>query len=197
MLGSARDGAEVNEKPPDVTLLLQRVSAGNSDALNDLCEAVYGELRRQAARYLRRERQNHTLQPTALVNDAFMKLVDQRNVQWQNRAHFFGVAAQAMRRIVIDHARTRNRIKRGGVRQAVTLNEAMIAGESRSIDVLALDEALSRLAGLDERQARIVELRYFAGLSVEETAEVTGLSPATVKREWAMARAWLHAELTR
>ena len=187
----------MTEKPPDVTQLLQRVSAGNGDALNDLFEAVDGELRRQAARYLRRERQNHTLQPTALVNDAFMKLVDQRHVQWQNRAHFFGVAAQAMRRIVIDHARTRNRIKRGGVQQAVTLDEAMIAGESRSIDVLALDQALSRLARLDERQARIVELRYFAGLSVEETAEVTALSPATVKREWAMARAWLHAELTK
>jgi len=187
----------VTEKPPDVTQILQRISAGNGDALNDLFEAVDAELRRQAARYLRRERQNHTLQPTALVNEAFMKLVDQRNVQWQNRAHFFGVAAQAMRRIVIDHARTRNRIKRGGVQHAVTLDEAMIAGEPRSIDVLALDEALNRLARLDERQARIVELRYFAGLSVEETAEVTALSPATVKREWAMARAWLHAELTK
>ena len=187
----------MTEKPPDVTQILQRISAGNGDALNDLFEAVDAELRRQAARYLRRERQNHTLQPTALVNEAFMKLVDQRNVQWQNRAHFFGVAAQAMRRIVIDHARTRNRIKRGGVQHAVTLDEAMIAGEPRSIDVLALDEALNRLARLDERQARIVELRYFAGLSVEETAEVTALSPATVKREWAMARAWLHAELTK
>ena len=188
----------MNEKSqPDVTQLLQRVTAGGSEALNDLLEVVHGELRRQAARYLRRERQNHTLQPTALVNEAFIKLVDQRNVRWQNRAHFFGVAAQAMRRIVIDHARTRRRIKRGGVQQAVTLDEAMIAGESRSIDVLALDEALTRLARLDERQARIVELRYFAGLSVEESAEVTGLSPATVKREWAMARAWLHAELTK
>jgi RNA polymerase sigma factor (TIGR02999 family) len=186
----------VTEKP-DVTQLLQRVSAGTGDALNDLLEVVHGELRRQAARYLRRERHNHTLQPTALVNEAFMKLVDQRNVQWQNRAHFFGVAAQAMRRIVIDHARARQRIKRGGVQHAVTLDEAMIAEESRSIDVLALDEALNRLARLDERQARIVELRYFAGLSVEETAEVTALSPATVKREWAMARAWLHAELTK
>ena len=185
---------------PDVTQLLQRVSAGGaggSEALNDLLEIVHSELRKQAARYLRRERQNHTLQPTALVNEAFIKLIDQRHVRWQNRAHFFGVAAQAMRRIVIDHARTKNRVKRGGVQQAVTLDEAMIAGESRSIDVLALDEALDRLAGLDERQARIVELRYFAGLSVEETAEVTALSPATVKREWAMARAWLHAELTK
>ena len=198
MLGSACHGGVVNQKSePDVTQLLQRVSAGGGEALNELLEVVYGELRRQAARYLRRERQNHTLQPTALVNEAFIKLVDQRNVRWQNRAHFFGVAAQAMRRIVIDHARTRRRIKRGGAQQAVTLDEAMIAGEAQSIDVLALDEALTRLARLDERQARIVELRYFAGLSVEETAEVTSLSPATVKREWAMARAWLHGELTK
>lgn len=181
----------------DITQLLQQFSAGHRDGVDQLLEVVYAELRRQAARYLRRERKNHTLQPTALVNEAFMKLVDQRNVQWQNRAHFFGVAAQAMRRIVIDHARARRRVKRGGVQRAVTLDEAMIAAESRSIDVLALDEALTRLAGLDERQARIVELRYFAGLSVEETAEVTGLSPATIKREWAMARAWLHAELTK
>ena len=181
----------------DVTQLLQRVSSGGAEALDELIQVVHGELRRQAARYLRRERQNHTLQPTALVNEAFMKLVDQRKVRWQNRAHFFGVAAQAMRRIVIDHARARQRIKRGGVQHAVTLDEAMIAEESRSIDVLALDQALTRLAQLDERQARIVELRYFAGLSVEETAEVTGLSPATIKREWAMARAWLHAELTK
>jgi RNA polymerase sigma-70 factor (ECF subfamily) len=185
------------QSQPDITQLLRRVSATGGEGLDELLDVVYAELRRQAARYLRRERKNHTLQPTALVNEAFMKLVDQRNVQWQNRAHFFGVAAQAMRRIVIDHARARQRVKRGGVQQAVTLDEAMIAAESRSIDVLALDEALNRLAALDERQAKIVELRYFAGLSVEETADVTGLSPATIKREWAMARAWLHAELTK
>jgi len=189
--------AQVTDVPqPDITQLLQRISSNRGEGLDQLLDVVYAELRRQAARYLRRERKNHTLQPTALVNEAFMKLIDQRNVQWQNRAHFFGVAAQAMRRIVIDHARARQRVKRGGVQQAVTLDEAMIAAESRSIDVLALDEALTRLAALDERQAKIVELRYFAGLSVEETAEVTGLSPATIKREWAMARAWLHAELT-
>ena len=180
----------------DITQLLQQVSSGG-EGVDELLDVVYAELRRQAARYLRRERKNHTLQPTALVNEAFMKLVDQRNVRWQNRAHFFGIAAQAMRRIVIDHARARQRLKRGGVQEVVTLDEAMIAAESRSIDVLALDEALNRLAALDERQAKIVELRYFAGLSVEETAEVTGLSPATIKREWAMARAWLHAELTK
>lgn len=180
-----------------LTRLLEQVNAGGEGALEQLMPAVYSELRRQAARYLRRERRNHTLQPTALVNEAFIKLIDQRNVRWQNRAHFFGVAAQAMRRIVVDHARARHRIKRGGVQHAVTLDEAMIAGEARSIDVLALDEALTRLAAFDERQARIVELRYFAELGVEETAEVMGLSPATVKREWSMARAWLQAELTK
>ena len=190
--------AQVTDEPqPDITQLLQRMGASGGEGLDQLLDVVYAELRRQAARYLRRERKNHTLQPTALVNEAFMKLVDQRSVQWQNRAHFFGVAAQAMRRIVIDHARTRQRVKRGGVQEAVTLDEAMIAAESRSIDVLALDQAVNRLAVLDERQAKIVELRYFAGLSVEETAEVTALSPATIKREWAMARAWLHAELTK
>jgi RNA polymerase sigma-70 factor (ECF subfamily) len=190
--------AQVTDDPrPDITQLLQRMGSSGGEGMDQLLEVVYAELRRQAARYLRRERKNHTLQPTALVNEAFMKLVDQRSVQWQNRAHFFGVAAQAMRRIVIDHARTRQRVKRGGVQQVVTLDEAMIVAESRSIDVLALDEALTRLAALDERQAKIVELRYFAGLSVEETAEVTSLSPATIKREWAMARAWLHAELSK
>ena len=189
--------AQVTDEPqPDITQLLQRIGSSGGEGLDELLDVVYAELRRQAARYLRRERKNHTLQPTALVNEAFMKLVDQRSVQWQNRAHFFGVAAQAMRRIVIDHARTRQRVKRGGVQQVVTLDEAMIATESRSIDVLALDEALTRLAALDERQAKIVELRYFAGLSVEETAEVTALSPATIKREWAVAKGWLFRELT-
>jgi len=185
------------DSPPDVTELLDQLSAGSEKALDDLLPLVYGELRRQAARYLRRERQNHTLQPTALVNEAFIKLVDQRNVRWQNRAHFFGVAAQAMRRIVIDHARTKHRVKRGGVQQAVTLDEGMIAADARSVDVLALDEVLTRLAALDERQARVVELRFFGGLSVEETAEVMEISPATVKREWSMAKAWLYNELSR
>jgi RNA polymerase sigma-70 factor, ECF subfamily len=186
-----------DSRSPDVTELLDQLSAGSEKALDDLLPLVYGELRRQAARYLRRERQNHTLQPTALVNEAFIKLVDQRNVRWQNRAHFFGVAAQAMRRIVIDHARTKHRVKRGGVQQAVTLDEGMIAADARSVDVLALDEVLTRLAALDERQARVVELRFFGGLSVEETAEVMEISPATVKREWSMAKAWLYNELSR
>jgi RNA polymerase sigma-70 factor (ECF subfamily) len=187
----------MSDSPPDITELLEHLSAGKEHALDDLLPLVYGELRRQAARYLRRERQNHTLQPTALVNEAFIKLVDQRNVRWQNRAHFFGVAAQAMRRIVIDHARTKQRIKRGGVQQAVTLDENLIAVDAKLVDVLALDEVLTRLAAVDERQARVVELRFFGGLSVEETAEVMDISPATVKREWSMAKAWLYNELSR
>ena len=182
---------------PHITELLDKVSAGEARALDDLLTAVHGELRKQAARYLRRERQNHTLQPTALVNEAFLKLVDQRNVRWQNRAHFFGIAAQAMRRILIDHAKAQRRIKRGGVRQNVTLDEGMLAAESRSIDLLALDEVLTRLGSIDERQARVVELRFFGGLSVEEAAEVMDLSPATIKREWSMAKAWLFAQLSK
>ena len=181
---------------PQITQLLERVSAGDARALENLLTAVHGELRRQAARYLRRERQNHTLQPTALVNEAFLKLVDQRSVRWQNRAHFFGIAAQAMRRILIDHAKAHRRIKRGGVKQNVTLDEGMLAAESKSVDLLALDEVLTRLASIDERQARVVELRFFGGLSVEETAEVMGLSPATIKREWSMAKAWLYSQLS-
>ena len=181
---------------PQITQLLERVSAGETRALDDLLTAVHSELRRQAARYLRRERQNHTLQPTALVNEAFLKLVDQRNVRWQNRAHFFGIAAQAMRRILIDHAKAHRRIKRGGVQQNVTLDEGMLAAESKSVDLLALDEVLTRLASIDERQARVVELRFFGGLSVEETAEVMAISPATIKREWSMAKAWLFSQLS-
>jgi RNA polymerase sigma factor (TIGR02999 family) len=183
------------QPPHDVTQLLDDLSAGKEHAFDDLMPLVYRELRRQAAGYLRRERQNHTLQPTALVNEAFLKLVQQRNVRWQNRAHFFGVAAQAMRRILVDHARTQRREKRGGDAAKVTLDDAVIGAQSRSIDLLALDQALERLGQLDERQVRVVELRFFGGLSVEETAEVIGISTATVKREWSMARAWLHSQL--
>ena len=187
----------MKEKAPvnDVTGLLADLSAGNDRALDELLPIVYGELRRQAARHLRRERGGHTLQPTALVNEAFLRLVEQRDVQWQNRAHFFAIAAQAMRRILVDHARAHRRLKRGGDQARVTLDVAVIAAESRAIDLQALDEALERLAALDERQARVVELRFFGGLSVPETAEVLQISAATVKREWSMAKAWLHAEL--
>lgn len=184
------------DPPRDVTRLLDDMSAGRPQAFDELFPLVFAELRRRAAGQLRRERRNHTLQPTALVNEAYLRLVDQRGVQWQNRLHFFAVASQAMRRILVDHARTHRRVKRGGVQARVTLDEAMIAAESRSIDLLALDQALERLTALDERQARIVELRFFGGLSVEEAGEVLQLSTSTIKREWSMAKAWLHAELT-
>jgi RNA polymerase sigma factor (TIGR02999 family) len=185
-----------NEPSHDVTRLLDDLSDGRRQAFDELLPLVYAELRRRAANQLRRERRNHTLQPTALVNEAFLKLVDQRSVRWQNRVHFLSVASQAMRRILLDHARTHRRVKRGGAPAQVTLDEALMSEDSRSIDLLALDEALERLSALDERQARVVELRFFGGLSVEEAAEVLSLSPATVKREWSMAKAWLHAELS-
>lgn len=181
--------------PDDVTRLLERVSDGQPSALDELLPLVYGELRRQAARYLRRERGNHTLQPTALVNEAFMRLVGQRDTRWQNRAHFFGVAAQAMRRILVDHARGQVRLKRGGRKAQVTLEDHLLAGEMKGPELIDLDNALRRLEELDPRQAKVVELRFFGELGVEETAEVMQISPATVKREWSMAKAWLFAEL--
>jgi RNA polymerase sigma-70 factor, ECF subfamily len=166
------------------------------EELDKLMPAVYDELRRQAARYLRREHAGHTLQTTALIHEAYMRLVDQRHVQWQNRAQFFGMAAQMMRRILVDHARTKKRVKRGGSDVKVSLADATIPVEERDLDVIALDEALTRLAEIDEQQSRVVELRFFSGLTVEETAEVMGISPATVKRDWSMAKAWLHRELS-
>jgi RNA polymerase sigma-70 factor (ECF subfamily) len=181
----------------EITQLLDQLSDGRPQAFEELLPVVYSELRRQAGRYLRRERANHTLQPTALVHEAYLRLVDQRNVRWQNRAHFFAIAAQAMRRILVDHARAQARVKRGGPKAQVTLDDAMLAAEQQSIDTIALDQALQRLAALDERQSRIVELRFFGGLSVEEVAEVMKISPATIKREWSMAKAWLYSELTR
>ena len=157
---------------------------------------VYAELHRQAMSYLRRERVGHTLQATALVNEAYLKLIDQREVNWQNRAHFFGIAAQAMRRILVDHARSRHRAKRGGDSEDLPIEAAEFAtSDTGTVDLIALDEALTRLATLDERQSRIVELRFFSGLSVEETAEALGLSKATIKNEWRTAKAWLFQEL--
>jgi RNA polymerase sigma-70 factor, ECF subfamily len=180
-----------------VTELLVRLSGGSRESLDELLPLIYRELRRLAARALHRERSGHTLQPTALVHEAYLRLIDQREVTWQNRAHFFAVAAQAMRRILVDHARARERVKRGGPQQQVTLLEEHAVQETGSVDVLALDQALTRLDRIDPRQRQVVELRYFSGLSIEETAAVLDISPATVKREWTMARAWLHAELTR
>ena len=181
----------------EISELLKAWSDGDREAAERFMPLIYDELRRQAHRYLNRERPNHTLQTTALVHEAYLRLADQRNVTWQNRAHFFGLAAQMMRRILVNYAINRNREKRGGLNDRISLDETiMIAGDRGDVDVLSLDEALTRLEELDERQARVVELRYFSGLSIEETAEVLGISPATVKREWNMARTWLRAELS-
>jgi len=187
----------VNESK-EITRMLQEWSGGDRDALDALLPLVYTELHRQASRYLRRERSDHTLQTTALIHEAYMKLVDQREVNWQNRTHFFGIAAQMMRRILVDYARQRHRAKRGGIAEDLPLEEAaLVVSEERSVDLVALDEALTRLAEFDERQARIVELRYFSGLTIEETAEVLRISPATVKSDWNVAKAWLRHEITR
>jgi RNA polymerase sigma factor (TIGR02999 family) len=172
-------------------------SQGDQQALDRLIPVVYGELRRLASRHLRRERADHTLQTTALIHEAYLKLVEQRNVQWQNRAHFFGIAAQLMRRILVDHARTRHRVKRGGAATRVPLEEVLVAAEGLNINLVSLDEALTKLAGVDSRLCRTVELRFFGGMSVEETAEVLRVSAATVKNDWSMAKAWLRRELLR
>ncbi len=185
------------ENSQNITRMLKDWSGGgNREALDQLLPFVYDELHRQASRYLRRERSDHTLQTTALIHEAYLKLIDQRDVQWQNRAHFFAVAAQAMRRILVDYARARKREKRGGDDVKLQLDEAInVSGGEKSIDLVALDEALTRLAKFDERQARVVELRYFSGMTEEETAEVLDTSPATVRRDWNMAKAWLHSQL--
>ena len=168
---------------------------GDRQSLDSLLPIVYQELRRLAASYLRRERPGQTLQPTALVHEAYMRLMKDRPDRWQNRAHFCAIAAHSMRQILIERARARGAQKRGGARPRVTLDEALVGGGELSIDLLALDHALERLSALDPEQARIVELRFFGGLTVEETAEALGISPATVKRHWAVARAWLAREL--
>jgi RNA polymerase sigma-70 factor, ECF subfamily len=181
-----------------ITQLLQEWSQGNQRAGDQLMPLVYEELRRQASRYLRRERSNHTLQTTALIHEAYLKLIGKTQVEWQNRAHFFALAAQAMRRILVDHARERHREKRGGAAENLPLNEAFqLAVKEKAIDLIALDEALNRLAKLDARQARVVELRYFSGLSHDETAEVLGVSNATVRNDWNLAKAWLKLEITK
>ena len=184
------------QPPEGVTQLLVDWSNGDQKALDKLMPMVYSELRRLASNYLRRERAGHTLQPTALVNEAYLKLIDQKNARWQNRAQFFGVSAQLMRRILVDHARAHQAGKRGGSdQQRLSITSAERFVQQPEVDLLALHEALEELATLDPQQERIVELRFFGGLSIEETAEVLGVGHATVERDWKMARAWLRRKL--
>ena len=181
----------------EVTSLLKDWNNGQPEALEALLPLVYDELHRVAGRYLRKERQDHTLQTTALVHEAYLRLIDQNQANWQNRAQFFGVAANMMRRILVDHARGHHADKRGGGAAKLSLDEAIEIADQKAVDLIALDDALNRLAQLDQQQCQVVELRFFGGLTVEEVAEVMKLSPATIKREWSMAKAWLHRELTR
>lgn len=181
---------------PGITQLLVAWGEGRREALEDLVPLVYDDLRRVAAGYMRHEPPGHPLQPTALVHETYVRLIDQTRVKWRDRVHFFGVAASMMRRILVDHARRRRADKRGGNWERVTLAD-VAAEDPRELDVLSLHEALERLAAFDPQQARIVELRYFGGLTIEETAEVVGVSPATVVREWTIAKAWLRADLSR
>lgn len=183
--------------PGDVTQLLEAARSGNSEAVNQLLPLVYDELRRIAFDYLSRERSDHTLQPTALVHEAYLRLVNQRTAGWNDRAQFFGVAAKAMRRILVDRARMHKAAKRGGGAAKLELDEAVASFEERALDLVALDEALKKLAELDERKARVVELRFFGGLSAPEAAKVLDCPLRTIERDWTMAKAWLRAEISR
>ena len=184
-------------KPNEVTNLLFKWSEGSKEALEQLMPIVYQELHQIAGGYLRRERPDHTLQPTALINEAYMRLIDQSLPQWQSRAHFFGVAARLMRQILVEHARRNQAAKRGGQDQKVSLEETLDLSKVRAAELVALDDALTALAGFDERKARVIELRYFGGLSIEETAELLGVSMPTIGREQRLAEAWLERELQR
>ncbi len=186
-------------QPPatGVTLLLKRYSNGDQEALAELIPQIYDELRRLASSYLRGERVDHTLQTTALVHEAYLRLVDQKQVEWSNRNHFFGVAAQMMRRILVDHARKHASLKRGGSFVRISLEQAAVFSRERPRELIAADELLTRLASLDPQGSRIVELRFFAGFSLEETAELTGLSTAKVRREWSAAKAWFAREMSK
>lgn len=181
--------------PAEVTELLVAWGKGDQNACDELMPLVYAQLSKLAHSYMSRERPAHTLQTAGLVNEAFLRLADQRNVRWQNRAHFFGIAAQMMRRVLVDYARNRHYAKRGGDAQKVSLEEALIISDERSKEVVAIDEALQRLSEFDLRKAEVVELRFFGGLSVDETAEVLKVSPGTVKRDWTLAKAWLRREI--
>lgn len=179
----------------DVTQLLERWRGGEKTALDELTPLVYAELRRLAHRYISHERPGHTLQTTALVNEAYVRLVDKKDIQWENRAHFFGVSAQIMRRILVDYARQSNSAKRGGAAQRVTLDEQALVSRERAAELVALDEAMNSLAAVHPRRTEVVELRYFGGLNNKEIAEVLSVSEATVERDWRFARAWLYREL--
>jgi len=185
----------MNRPPHELTQLLVDWGNGNQAAADQLMPLVYDELHRLAHHYMKHERPGHTLQTSALVNEAYLRLIDQNQVHWQNRAQFFGVAAQMMRRILVDYARSRNYQKRGGGAHPVELDEAMIVSPERSAEVVALDEGLKGLEQFDSRKSRIVELRFFGGLSIEETAKVLGVSPGTVMRDWTLAKAWLKKEI--
>jgi RNA polymerase sigma factor (TIGR02999 family) len=189
-----RSSQTTESNTQDVSTLLRAWSGGDQNALEKLTPIVYEELHRLARRYMRRERPGHSLQTTALVNEAYTRLVDYKRMQWQNRAHFFAVSAQLMRRILVDHARRHN-LKRGGGVQHVSLNEAAVVG-GEDLDLIALDDAMNSLAQLDPRKVQVVEMRFFGGLSVEETAEVLKISTVTVKRDWRAAKTWLFRELT-
>jgi RNA polymerase sigma factor (TIGR02999 family) len=181
----------------EVTQLLIQWSNGDKAALDKLMPLIYGELRQLAHRYMSRERAGHTLQTTAVVNEAYLRLVNRKQVHWQNRAHFFAIAACLMRTILVDHARSHAYAKRGGGAPQIALDEALVVSQQRAAEVVAVDEALQRLAEIDPPQSRIVELRFFGGLTIAETAEVLGRSPATIKREWSTAKAWLYHELNK
>jgi RNA polymerase sigma factor (TIGR02999 family) len=181
----------------EITELLVAWSGGDKKALDELMQIVYEELRRLAHRQLAKERRGHTLQTTALVNEAYLKLVDQKRVKWQGRSHFFALSSQLMRRILVDYARSRQYAKRGGGKSALPLDEALIVAPERASEMIALDEALTELAKHDERKARIVELRFFSGMSIDETSELLGVSPGTVMKDWTLAKAWLQREMDR
>jgi RNA polymerase sigma-70 factor (ECF subfamily) len=186
----------MSDPPKKVTELLEAWGQGDEAARDELMSVVYQELHRLAHNYMKRESPGHTLQTSALVNEAFLRLVDQKNVRWQNRAHFFGIAAQMMRRILVDYARGRRYAKRGGGIRDLSLEETLIVSQERNEEVVALDETLERLAEFDLRKSKIVEFRFFAGLSIEETAEVLDVSPGTVMRDWTLAKAWLRREMS-
>jgi len=186
----------VRPSPEVISSLVERVTKGEEQALSELLPVVYQELRKLSRRYLRRESNQQTLQTTALVHEAYLRLLGDQNLQWKDRAHFLGIAARSMRQILVERARARHAQKRGGVQRAITLEDRMLGQDQKVVDLLVLDEALTALAALDPKQAEVVELRFFAGLTVEETAEVMEISPATVKRCWTLSKAWLRREMS-